>query len=71
MGRALISSPNFGVNRNANWSPSITTEGLPIASVGPDLHTTLAAIHLAASMRRWRLTSASVVEPAAEQRSAG
>jgi len=67
--------PHFGVNRIANWSPSvtttITTEGLPITSVGTVSSPTLAATNLAASMRRWRLTSAAVVDSAAEQRSAG
>ena len=74
-GRDFPLQPHFGVNRIANWSPSvtttITTEGLPITSVGTVSHPTLAASNLAASMRRWRLTSAAVVDSAAEQRSAG
>ncbi|OYW62602.1 MAG: hypothetical protein B7Z31_00415, partial [Rhodobacterales bacterium 12-65-15] len=74
-GRDFPLQPHFGVNRIANWSPSvtttITTEGLPITSVGTVSHPTLAATSLAASMRRWRLTSAAVVDSAAEQRSAG
>jgi len=74
-GRDFPLQPHFGVNRIANWSPSvtttITTEGLPITSVGTVSHPTLAATNLAASMRRWRLTSAAVVDSAAEQRSAG
>lgn len=74
-GRDFPRQPHFGVNRIANWSPSvtttITTEGLPITSVGTVSHPTLAATNLAASMRRWRLTSAAVVDSAAEQRSAG
>jgi hypothetical protein len=74
-GRDFPLQPHFGVNRIANWSPSvtttITTEGLPITSVGAVSHPTLAATNLAASMRRWRLTSAAVVDSAAEQRSAG
>ena len=74
-GRDFPLQPHFGVNRIANWSPSITTtittEGLPITNVGTVSHPTLAATKLAASMRRWRLTSAAVVDSVAEQRSAG
>ncbi len=74
-GRDFPLQPHFGVNRIANWSPSITTtittEGLPITSVGTVSHPTLAATNLAASIRRWRLTSAAVVDSVAEQRSAG
>ena len=74
-GRDFPLQPHFGVNRIANWSPSTTTtvntEGLPITSVGTVSTPTLAATNLAASMRRWRLTSAAVVDSAAEQRSAG
>jgi hypothetical protein len=74
-GRDFPLQPHFGVNRIANWSPSvsttITTEGLPITSVGTVATPTLAATNLAASMRRWRLTSAALVDSAAEQRSAG
>jgi hypothetical protein len=74
-GRDFPLQPHFGVNRIANWSPSvtttITTEGLPITSVGTVSHPTLAATNLAASMRRWRLTSAAVVDSVADQRSSG
>ena len=74
-GRDFPLQPHFGVNRIANWSPSvtttITTEGLPITSVGTVSTPTLAATNLAASMRRWRLTSAAVVDSVADQRSAG
>jgi hypothetical protein len=74
-GRDFPLQPHFGVNRIANWSPSvtttITTEGLPLTSVGTVSHPTLAATNLAASMRRWRLTSAAVVDSVADQRSAG
>ncbi len=74
-GRDFPLQPHFGVNRIANWSPSvtttITTEGLPVSSVGTVSTPTLAATNLAASMRRWRLTSAAVVDSAADQRSAG
>jgi len=73
-GRDFPLQPHFGVNRIANWSPSvtttITTEGLPITSVGTVSHPTLAATNLAASMRRWRITSAAVVDSVADQRSA-
>jgi len=74
-GRDFPLQPHFGVNRIANWSPSvsttITTEGLPITSVGTVATPTLAATNLAASMRRWRLTSAATIDAVAEQRSAG
>ena len=74
-GRDFPLQPHFGVNRIANWSPSTTTtvntEGLPITSVGTVSTPTLAATNLAASMRRWRLTSAAVVDSVAEQRCAG
>jgi len=74
-GRDFPLQPHFGVNRIANWSPSvtttITTEGLPITSVGTLSTPTLTATNLAASMRRWRLTSAAVVDSVADQRSAG
>ncbi len=74
-GRDFPLQPHFGVNRIATWSPSvtttITTEGMPITSVGTVSHPTLAATNLAASMRRWRLTSAAVVDSVADQRSAG
>ena len=74
-GRDFPLQPHFGVNRIANWSPSvtttITTEGLPITSVGTVSTLTLAATNLAASMRRWRLTSDALVDSVADQRSAG
>jgi hypothetical protein len=74
-GRDFPLQPHFGVNRIANWSPSvsttITTEGLPITSVGTVSTPTLAATNLAASMRRWRLTSAATIDAVADQRSAG
>ena len=74
-GRDFPLQPHFGVNRIANWSPSsgttITVQGLPITSVGTVSTPTLAATNLAASMRRWRLTSAATADAAAEQRSAG
>ncbi len=74
-GRDFPLQPHFGVNRIANWSPSvtttITTQGLPITSVGIVSTPTLAATNLAASMRRWRLTSAALVDSVADQRSAG
>jgi hypothetical protein len=54
-----------------NDRPTVTTEGLPIISVGIVFTPTLAATNLVASIRRWQLTSAAVVDSAAEQRSAG
>ena len=74
-GRDFPLQPHFGVNRIANWSPStgttINSEGLPIISVGTVSTPALAATNLATSMRRWRLTSAAVVDSVADQRSAG
>ncbi len=74
-GRDFPLQPHFGVNRIANWSPStgttINTEGLPITSVGTVSTPTLAATNLATSMRRWRLTSATTADAAADQRSSG
>ncbi len=62
----------FATFMAGRWvTTTITTEGLPITSVGTVSHPTLAATNLAASMRRWRLTSAAVVDSVAEQRSAG
>jgi hypothetical protein len=72
-GRDFPLQPHFGVNRIPNWAPStgttITSEGLPITSVGTVSHPTLAATNLAASMRRWRPTSAAVMDSVADQRS--
>jgi hypothetical protein len=74
-GRDFPLQPHFGVNRIANWSPptgtTINSEGLPITSVGTVSTPALAATNLATSMRRWRLTSAAVVDSVADQRSAG
>jgi len=74
-GVAVSDTDAAEMNRIANWSPSvsttITTEGLPITSVGTVATPTLAATNLAASTRRWRLTSAVTIDAAADQRSAG
>jgi hypothetical protein len=74
-GRDFPLQPHFEVNLIANWSPStgttINSEGLPITSVRTVSTPTLAATNLAASMRRWRLTWAAVVDSVADQRSAG
>jgi hypothetical protein len=73
-GRDFPRRPHFGVNRIANWPPSvsamITTEGLPITSVGTVSHPTLDETSLAASVRRWHLTSSAFVDSVADQRSA-
>ena len=74
-GRDFPLQPHFGVNRIATWSPStgatINAEGLPVSSTGTVSTPTLATTGLAASMRRWRLTSAAVVDSVADQRSQG
>jgi hypothetical protein len=71
-GRDIPFQPHFGVNRIASWSPSATTvinsEGLPVTSVGTVSHPALATGALANTMRRWRLTSAAVVDSVADQR---
>jgi len=67
--------PHFGVNRVATWSPSVsttvTTDGMPRTAVGTVATPTLATTGLAASIRRWRVTSATTANAAAEERSAG
>jgi hypothetical protein len=74
-GRNFFLQPRCEVNRIATSSPSltstITTKGMSITSVGTDSHPTRAATNLAASMRHGRLTSATVVDSATDQRSAG
>jgi hypothetical protein len=74
-GRDTPLQPHFGVNRIATWAPStgstIPTEGLPLTSVGTVTTPTLASTNLAASMRRWRLTSAAAADAVADQRSGG
>ena len=75
-GRDFPLQPHFGVNRIANWSPSVTHHDhhrrhAASPRSAPCRTPTLATTNLAASMRRWRLTSAATVDAAAEQRSAG
>ena len=72
-GRDFSLQPHLGLARPANWLPSsgatIATEGMSNSSVGTVSTPGLAATSLATSMRRWRLTSAAVVDSAADQRS--
>jgi hypothetical protein len=72
-GRDFSLQPHLGLARPANWLPSsgatITTEGMSNSTVGTVSTPGLAASSLATSMRRWRLTSAAVVDSAADQRS--
>ena len=72
-GREFSLRPHLGLARPANWLPSsgatITTEGMSNSTVGTVSTPGLAATSLATSMRRWRLTSAAVVDSAADQRS--
>jgi len=74
-GRHFPLQPHFGVNRVATWSPSVsttvTTDGMPRTAVGTVATPTLATTGLAASIRRWRVTSATTANAAAEERSAG
>ena len=72
-GRDFSLQPHLGLARPANWLPSsgatITTEGMSNSTVGTVSTPGLAATSLATSMRRWRLTSAAVVDSASDQRS--
>ena len=72
-GRDFSLQPHLGLARTANWLPSsattVTTEGMSTSTVGTVSTPALAATSLATSMRRWRLTSAAVVDSAADQRS--
>jgi hypothetical protein len=72
-GREFSLQPHLGLARPANWLPSsgatITTEGMSNSTVGTVSTPGLAATSLATSMRRWRLTSAAVVDSASDQRS--
>jgi flagellin-like hook-associated protein FlgL len=72
-GREFSLQPHLGLARPANWLPSsgatVTTEGMSNSTVGTVSTPGLAATSLATSMRRWRLTSAAVVDSAADQRS--
>jgi len=74
-GRHFPLQPHFGVNRVATWSPSVsttvTTDGMPRTAVGTVATPTLATTGLAASIRRWRVTSSATANAAAEERSAG
>jgi hypothetical protein len=73
-GRDFPLQPHFGVNRIARWSPNtgttITTEGLPITVVGTVTHPAPGTGTLLATMRRWKVASAAVVDSVADQRSA-
>jgi hypothetical protein len=72
-GRYFSLQPHVGLARTANWLPSsgatITTEGMSNTTVGTVSTPGLSATSLATSTRRWRLTSAAVVDSAADQRS--
>jgi flagellin-like hook-associated protein FlgL len=72
-GRDFSLQPHLGLTRPANWLPSsgatITTEGMSNSTVGTVSTPGLAATSLVTSMRRWRLTSAAVVDSASDQRS--
>ena len=72
-GRDFSLQPHLGLTRPAMWLPSsgatLTTEGMSNSTVGTVSTPGLAATSLATSMRRWRLTSAAVVDSASDQRS--
>ena len=73
-GRDFPLQPHFGVNRIAFWAPSTTTTvtavGMPVTNVGTVSTPTPASTNLKASMRRWTLTSAAVINSVSDQRSA-
>lgn len=74
-GRFFPLQPHFGVNRIATWAPSssaaVNANGMPRTAVGSVSTPTLSSANLSTSMRRWRVTSASTANSAAEERSAG
>lgn len=71
-GRDFPLQAHLGCNRAAQWAPNqtttLTTLGLPATAVGTISHPAISSASLIASSRRWRNTSAAVVDSAAEQR---
>lgn len=72
-GRDFTVQPHIGLVRNLRWIPSngtaITTEGSTLTSVGTVSTPAITATTLLGSMRRFRLTSAAVVDSVADIRS--
>lgn len=73
-GRDTPLQHSLGVSRVATWAPStsttVVTSGMPRTAVGTVSTPTLASTNLSTSMRRWRNTSAAVVNSVADERSA-
>jgi hypothetical protein len=72
-GRDYPVQPFLGSNKVVQWLPETTTTirtvGMPLTSVGTVSTPTLASTSLAASMKRWRMTSAGTANAASENRS--
>ena len=72
-GRNFTVQPHIGLIRNLRWIPSngtaITTEGSILTSVGTVTTPAITATTLLGSMRRFRLTSAAVVDSVSDARS--
>lgn len=73
-GKGTSLQHSLGVNRIATWAPSTSTtvvsSGMPRTAVGTISHPTLASTNLSTSMRRWRNTSAAVVNSVCDERAA-
>lgn len=73
-GRDFPLQPHMGLNRIGAWAPvsatTIAAQGIALTSVGTVSHPALAAGSLLSSSRRWRVTSAAVVDSVCDQRSA-
>ncbi|WP_374391818.1 hypothetical protein [Tabrizicola sp.] len=73
-GRDFPLQPHMGLNRIGAWAPvsatTIAAQGIALTSVSTVSHPTLAAGSLLSSSRRWRATSAAVVDSVCDQRSA-
>ncbi len=73
-GRDFPLQPHTGLNRIGIWAPvsgtTIAAQGIALTSVGTVSHTALSAGSLLSSSRRWRVTSAAVVDSVCDQRSA-
>jgi Protein of unknown function (DUF2793) len=73
-GREVQLQPHMGSKSVAQWAPSsgstVYTRGIPRTSVGTASTPTLASTNLAASIRRWRMTSAATANSVCDERSA-
>ncbi len=73
-GREIPLGPHMGLNRVAWWAPSsgttVNTNGIPRTGVGTVSTPALASTNLSASIRRWRVTSATTANSASDERAA-